>query len=163
MAPPPPPQRVRVILISPQGRILLIKVRNTMPAGLDIPCWLTPGGGMDPGETIAETALREVAEETGIADVRLGPVIWYGEDSRRSGEWQVLFREHFVVAHAATEILAAEGWTTHEQDQILEMRWWTPAELAACRETVYPPNLARDLPALLAGDYPATLVVLPPI
>lgn len=118
---------------------------------------------MDPGETIAETALREIAEETGIVDVRLGPVIWYGEDSRRSGDWGVLFREHFVVAHTGAETLASGGWTAHEQKQILEMRWCAPADLIACREVVYPPNLERDLPALLAGRYPETIIVLPPV
>jgi 8-oxo-dGTP pyrophosphatase MutT (NUDIX family) len=152
-----------VILISPSGRVLLIKVRNTMRTGLDSPCWITPGGGMDPGETIAETALREIAEETGIVDVRLGPVIWYGEDSRRSGDWGVLFREHFIIAHTAAETLARGGWTAHEKDQILEMRWWAPADLSACREVVYPPNLKSDLPALLAGRYPETIIVLPPV
>jgi ADP-ribose pyrophosphatase YjhB (NUDIX family) len=42
-----------------QGRLLLIhKIDNNY--------WALPGGGMDLGESIAEAAVREVVEETGI-------------------------------------------------------------------------------------------------
>ena len=47
------------IVTDEQGRILLIKRRdNTL--------WALPGGGHDIGETIADTAVREVKEETGL-------------------------------------------------------------------------------------------------
>lgn len=159
----PQPGRVRVLLISPDRRLLLVKVRNTMRSCKDSPCWMLPGGGMDPGETIVETAAREIAEETGLTDVRLGPVIWYGEDSRRSGDWGVTFHEHFILAYADEGALASDGWTKHEQAQILEMRWWAAAELRACPDTVYPPNLVQDVQAVLDGRYPSDLVLLPPI
>ena len=37
------------------------------------PWWEIPGGGMDPGETSADAARREIVEETGISDLELGP------------------------------------------------------------------------------------------
>ncbi len=46
----------------PENKILLIK-RNTIPfKGY----WGLPGGRMDPGETIEQTVVREVKEETGL-------------------------------------------------------------------------------------------------
>ena len=36
--------------------------------------WCLPGGGMDPGESIAETCAREVLEETGLI-VRVGRLV----------------------------------------------------------------------------------------
>jgi 8-oxo-dGTP diphosphatase len=43
-------------------RVLLIRRRNPPRAGQ----WSLPGGGQEVGETIAEAAAREVAEETGL-------------------------------------------------------------------------------------------------
>jgi ADP-ribose pyrophosphatase YjhB (NUDIX family) len=50
---------VSVVVPDDQGRILLI--RRT-----DNKYWSIPGGGMEPGESVREAAVREVKEETGI-------------------------------------------------------------------------------------------------
>lgn len=47
------------IVVDSEGRILLHQRSDN---GL----WSIPGGGMEPGESIAETAVREVQEETGL-------------------------------------------------------------------------------------------------
>lgn len=156
-------QRVRVLLLSPAQRILMIKYRNTGPSGVDRPCWTLSGGGREPGETIQQTALREIAEETGMADIRLGPVIWYGEDGHRSGDWRFLFKEHFIVAHAPSEIIDRRAWTEHERRSILETRWWALEELRTSQEAIYPFGLAELAAPVLRGDYPAALVTLPSI
>ncbi len=48
-----------VIVVNDQGEILMI--RRT-----DNGNWAVPGGGMDPGESIIDTAIRETREESGI-------------------------------------------------------------------------------------------------
>lgn len=157
---PSTPSRVRVILLSPIGRVLLIRYRNTDPSGVDRSCWTTAGGGMEAGETIADTALREIKEETGLAAVTLGPVVWYGEDSVRSGDWGITFKEHFIVAHCTTENIRKDGWTAHEHHQITEMRWWSIKEIKETADQIYPIGLPDLLPPILAGEYPAELRII---
>jgi 8-oxo-dGTP diphosphatase len=50
------------IILYRDSKILLIK-RNTVPF---IGYWALPGGRIDPGETIEQTIIREVKEETGL-------------------------------------------------------------------------------------------------
>lgn len=119
---------------------------------MERPCWTTPGGACEDGETIEQTARREVAEETGMTDLKLGPIVWYGEDAHRSGDWNVVFKEHFIVAYASTETLDQSGWTEHERGQILECRWWTVADIRRSTETIYPFGLAN----LLDPSWPET-------
>lgn len=154
---------VRVLLLSPQERVLLFKYRNTAPNGREYPCWSTAGGGRDHGETIEQTAAREVLEETGISGVRLGPVVWYGEDNERCGDRSILFKEHFIVAFAPSETLDTSGWTDWERAQIIAIRWWSPLELRESAENIFPRNLGTLIEPILAGTYPAAPINLPAI
>lgn len=58
----------RVVVLDPGGRVLLLRYDNDPPDGRH---WATPGGGLNPGETYAAAASRELAEETGWTDVAL--------------------------------------------------------------------------------------------
>lgn len=48
-----------ILFSSDKSQVLLIKRR-------DIPVWVLPGGGLDPGESPMEGTVREMLEETGI-------------------------------------------------------------------------------------------------
>jgi 8-oxo-dGTP pyrophosphatase MutT (NUDIX family) len=156
-------QSVRVLLVSPLKRVLLFKYKNRGVDGIERPCWSTVGGGRDDGETIEQTASREILEETGISDFQLGPVVWYGEDRARAGDGRIVFKEHFIVAFAPTEVLDTAGWTDWERDQIIDIQWWTPDELRLSAENVFPRNLGALLDPILAGVFPPKPITLPPI
>ncbi len=157
----PLPERLttRVILLDDQDRILLMKGR--FPNDRAGPgAWFTVGGGAAPGESILETAARELREETGFA-AELGPVVWYREGIGRDHTGaKLLFRESYVVARCAGGEPSREAWEAHEHDLIDDIRWWTLDELSASEEAVYPEGLAALLPEIIAGDYPAEPRVL---
>jgi 8-oxo-dGTP pyrophosphatase MutT (NUDIX family) len=150
---------VRILLIAPTGRILLIRYEDARIR--DSPgYWATPGGGVDPGEGLEAAARRELAEETGITDARLGPVVWYGEPVITISGEPHQFRESFFVAHCGSEALSNAGWTELEKSVIREMRWWAPQDLRGARETIFPREIADLLPDVMAGRYPPTPIRL---
>lgn len=64
---------VGVAVIS-NGRVLLIQRGR----GAQVGKWAVPGGKVDLGESLRETAVREVHEETGL-EIDLGEAVWVGE------------------------------------------------------------------------------------
>jgi 8-oxo-dGTP pyrophosphatase MutT (NUDIX family) len=151
----------RVILLDPQERVLLLHGHEPDDPADD--WWFTPGGGVEGAETREEAALRELAEETGITDVELGPVLWrrmcsFPFAGRRwdQDEWYYLART--TDTHRAAP--AAAGLTELERRSVAGARWWTCGELARAHETVYPTRLAELLRTLLDEGPPARPVVL---
>ncbi|MFE2915045.1 NUDIX domain-containing protein [Kitasatospora indigofera] len=57
-----------LLLADPRGRLLMLHQAHPYPG--HPPWWQPPGGLADPGERPYETALRELAEETGLVPAR---------------------------------------------------------------------------------------------
>ncbi|MCF4140550.1 NUDIX hydrolase [Streptomyces sp. Tue 6430] len=151
----------RVVLLDPEDRILLLHGHEPDDPADD--WWFTPGGGVEGDETREEAALRELAEETGITDVELGPVLWRRRCSfpfagRRwdQDEWYYLAR----TADASGTEPRATALTELERRSVSGARWWTCRELTRAHETVYPTRLAGLLSRLLDDGPPARPVTL---
>ncbi|SCE07333.1 NUDIX domain-containing protein, partial [Streptomyces sp. DvalAA-14] len=151
-------QVARVVLLDPADRILLL--HGFDPPKPSATWWCTPGGGVEGQEELAEAARREVAEETGITQLDLGPVLWqrtcsFRFDGRRwkQDEWYFLGRTETVEVDTA-------GHTDLERRSVNGLRWWTCEELLRTRETVYPIRLAGLLRTLLDEGPPLSPIPL---
>ncbi|MFD8414575.1 NUDIX hydrolase [Streptomyces sp. NPDC059650] len=155
------PRRVsRVILLDPADRILLL--HGFEPDDPAVDWWFTPGGGLEGGESREQAALRELAEETGITEVELGPVLWhrYCSFPFAGRRWEQ--DEWYYLARTTQTRTEPRGLTELERRSVSGARWWRPEELLGARETVYPTRLAELLRALLDDGPPATPVQLAP-
>ncbi len=149
------PERItaRVLLFDEAQRLLLMHYKNFQVK--DGPSfWATIGGALDPGETLEAGARREVLEETGLADIALGPIVWTGEWTIEFEGQPRRFKESFLVARTQATDLSFDRWTPLERDMLIGPRWWTLEELQAARETIYPIKLPRLIAPLMEGRYP---------
>jgi ADP-ribose pyrophosphatase YjhB (NUDIX family) len=104
------------LVVDEDGRILLIRARDLR----NQPVWTLPKGALNPGESSADAALREVREETGwqceVVRELTAVTYWFqrnGQRIRKTVRWYLM------------RTLEKVGEHDHEVDEVL---WAEPAE-----------------------------------
>ena len=141
----------RVILIDDRDRVLLFHFRDPRRDGA---WWITPGGGLKPGENFEQGAGRELREETGLS-CDLGPCVWTRRYTLDDGDRRVDMDQRFYVVRCTSFEPSRDGWEEDEHAMLQGHRWWTVGEIAASPELFSPRRIAALLPPIIAGDYPA--------
>ena len=160
-----PPHGVKTILRQ-SGRVVLIDERDRVllflwdDERLDVRrLWITPGGGLHPGESFEQAARRELWEETGI-EGEPGPCVWERHNLFRFGEHWIEARERYFVLRVPVADVRDDGWSAHERRAFLDHRLWTAEEIVASSELFVPRRLGELLPPLLRGEYPPAPVAV---
>ena len=138
----------RLLVLDEHDRLLLMMTKAPDTSGAAR--WITPGGGVDPGESHEEAAVRELHEETGQVVAEVGPVVrvddfevpWDAADHTHGhAEFFVVRLPHFEVVD--------DDWTDDERVDILESRWFSLDELESTIDPVEPVDLAATVAEVL--------------
>ena len=115
-----------VVLVRPTGEVLLVHKPRKKDA------WQLPQGGVEPGETLEEAAVRELQEEAGVIAKAVGrsEVVYqyeFPKSYRRFRPDNVCGqRVHFVFVHCELN----DPLVTVDQDEVDAYAWVHPSELA---------------------------------
>ncbi len=151
----------RVVLLDREGRIFLVNSEDPIDPRKP-PWWEIPGGGIDAGESSEDAARRELWEETGIADVEMGPCIWTQHVEFDFGGYHFDSRERIHVAWCDGGDYRPKHLEALEAAAFLGARWWPLDELLASEVPVLPTRLREFLPPVVAGELPAEPIDISP-
>jgi 8-oxo-dGTP pyrophosphatase MutT (NUDIX family) len=115
--------------------------------------WLLVGGGVQPGETYEQAAVREVFEETGITEVVLGPCIWTADYTAawHDGQPRRVIQKYFAARVPTGIPVTFAGHEPLEALTTVGYEWFTLADILdrETTESFRPPGLGGLLSALL--------------
>jgi 8-oxo-dGTP pyrophosphatase MutT (NUDIX family) len=108
-----------VVLVDERGWLLLQERDENAPVNADE--WSLVGGGVEPGETAAEAAVRELAEETEVTGVdltSLGTLTYYCDECVQWHEGELFLgftrlTDADVVCHEGRQIVFVDPRTVH--------------------------------------------------
>ena len=134
---------VAVLAVTRRGDRLLLAQRRNPPDALK---WGFPGGRVEPGETVAEAAQRELAEETGVRGAVRG-VLTALDSIHRDGDGGLQF--HYLLVVMLLDWQAGEG---EPATDVAAVAWLTLDDLlrgdrALSRDAVAVARLALAAPA----------------
>ncbi|MDT5014689.1 MAG: hypothetical protein QOD39_849, partial [Mycobacterium sp.] len=144
----------RVVLLDGEGAVLLLCGSDpALPDGTDDPAprwWFTVGGAIQQGETLAQAAVRELKEETGLrvdpADM-IGPV--WRRDAVIDFNGSIIRSEEMFFIHRTDRFEPSTAGRTGLERAYIHGHNWCDAtmisELVAKGETVYPLQLGELL------------------
>lgn len=110
-----------VIYRQRNGRLQILLIQDALDR------WTIPKGHIEPGETAQEAAIREIAEETGMNNIK--PIVWLGKvhfNYKRENTLVMITQQVYLFkALGDTDALVPEDWMNdiawHDYEEAVEL------------------------------------------
>lgn len=150
----------RAIILDEQDNVLLCRAMT--PDGFHV--WITPGGGLEEGETPVEALARELIEEVGFRFEAQPPQIWRQEiiEPGHVAGFDGVLADYFLIRSKAFTPLGQLSTSELACENLIGFRWWSLTDLQTYSgpDLIAPRSLATELSNLLARGPSPTIVDL---
>ena len=146
-------QAIRAILLTPEREVLLMRIQP--PEGSE-GFWITPGGGLEPGETAEAGLRRELREELGLEHFEVGPLLWLRQHTFNWAKKRIRQREQYHIIHVSR--FEPRMSDAVELKILDKFQWWSMTELGRAKERVTPLSLAQIVARYISQGPPCELL-----
>lgn len=139
-------------MLTPDRHVLLMRIQEPV-SGNEF--WVTPGGGLESGESDEDALRREVAEETGASRFSADRLVWtrrveFTWDNRDYSQNESFYLVRTDPFEPVMDGNPAQG----EASAFREFRWWSVEDIGRSEETFSPRNLYSLLESLSRNEPP---------
>ena len=138
---------VRALLLAEPDQLLLSRI---FIPDRQMYIWITPGGGVNPGERPVEALVREVKEETNHeVESWIGPVWFRRHQFQFRGDTYDQEESFFLVRTQKFKPDHIGNLGEIEHELFDQFRWWSLGDIRRSEETFVPKELASHLESLI--------------
>lgn len=113
-----------ILVKNTEGKVLVVKKADGV--GPYPGTYLTPGGGVEDGESVDAAVRRELYEETGVRATNLRRVLF---DDDVTGNWRGEIKHFIMLIYTGDYVSGDLKPTAGDDDHLVDIRWVTPQEL----------------------------------
>jgi 8-oxo-dGTP pyrophosphatase MutT (NUDIX family) len=117
--------------------------------------WITPGGGLEEGESFEMALKRELYEELGIQYNQNYRQIYYRSPvyCLKNGE-KIQCEERFFLVYLDVEKIKFNYWTENEQKRMRCGKWWSVDEIKQSDDEFFTRDIIDIMNNLALGNIP---------
>jgi 2,3-bisphosphoglycerate-dependent phosphoglycerate mutase len=140
----------RAVILDPsRSRVLLFHLHNKdviSKGEAAKSLWITPGGGVEPGEDLLLSLERELEEELGImpSSYTVKGHLWRSTPKPmvyKNKPFMFIDNYFLVQLNSDSDTFDFSKWTDEEKTVLTKLKWWNWEELRGTTDLVVPPQL----------------------